>query len=448
MYIYINIYYNIYLLINYNFKFKVFSLLEVINCISPIYYQESINVYNFLLNSIDWIYSTIDSNLIYKFKIWYYIEFTINDNFYFIWLTIHNLLNYQLYFSTILDNMVNLGLLNNSFCNDWVRNFLILKSSNLIWMYHPELVWHNFNIYDFFLYNYSTNENINIFNSIVSELTILSCTLYIHILFLITLLSIFIIYLFSFYSNYSNEENFIDSDYLNNSVIVESEKEITSIDDYLLLLITLLYVFGFYFYIYSLFSLISQSVIFMIYYSLFISFIFILGIPTLLLYDLGIYFLVYLKGTGKSSNSLIEVVYDYIACVVFYTRIFAQWIRLILMFVTYISLSHYVAEFELTNNFIIFNDLKGSFNNYNNFKSNISYYILVILPFKFFYWIYELLHTLFLVTSQFVAFFAIVFWLILFLYTFFVIEKFEDFFKYKRANRIKYNNIYKKLNNI
>jgi hypothetical protein len=46
--------------------------------------------------------------------------------------------------------------------------------------------------------------------------------------------------------------------------------------------------------------------------------------PTLLLYDLGVYFLVYLKGVGKSANCLSEVIYDYIACVVFYTRIFAQ----------------------------------------------------------------------------------------------------------------------------
>jgi hypothetical protein len=51
------------------------------------------------------------------------------------------------------------------------------------------------------------------------------------------------------------------------------------------------------------------------------------------------------------------------------------------------------------------------------------------------YWIYETVHTLFLVTSQFIAFVAIIFWLFLFLYTFFIIEKHEDFFSKKRAER-------------
>jgi hypothetical protein len=53
-------------------------------------------------------------------------------------------------------------------------------------------------------------------------------------------------------------------------------------------------------------------------------FIFVLGMPTLILYDLGIFFLAYLKGAGRNPNSLVEVVFDYIACVVFYTRIIAQ----------------------------------------------------------------------------------------------------------------------------
>jgi hypothetical protein len=111
------------------------------------------------------------------------------------------------------------------------------------------------------------------------------------------------------------------------------------------------------------------------------------------------------------------------------------------MLVTYLSLSHYVCDFELTNNNILLNELYSSnLNNLNYNNSSITYYFLTILPFKFFYWIYEILHTLFLVTSQCIAFFAIVFWLILFLYTFFVIEKFEDFFSIKRLEKSNYNN--------
>jgi hypothetical protein len=46
--------------------------------------------------------------------------------------------------------------------------------------------------------------------------------------------------------------------------------------------------------------------------------------PTLVLYDLGIFFLSYLRGAGKSSNILSESIFDYVACIIFYSRILAQ----------------------------------------------------------------------------------------------------------------------------
>jgi hypothetical protein len=57
---------------------------------------------------------------------------------------------------------------------------------------------------------------------------------------------------------------------------------------------------------------------------------------------------------------------------------------------------------------------------------------------------YELLHTFFVVTAQFVAFFAMVFWLFLFLYTMFVIEQQEKFFQEKKEKR---KAIFKKIFN-
>ena len=53
------------------------------------------------------------------------------------------------------------------------------------------------------------------------------------------------------------------------------------------------------------------------------------------------------------------------------------------MFVTYLSLSHYIIEFELSNNNIILNE--NSINNLNYFNSKLTYYIIVILPAKFIY---------------------------------------------------------------
>jgi hypothetical protein len=114
-------------------------------------------------------------------------------------------------------------------------------------------------------------------------------------------------------------------------------------------------------------------------------FVFVLGMPTLILYDLGIFFLAYLKGAGKNPNSLVEIAFDYIACVVFYTRIIAQWVRIVLMLITFISLSHYVAEFEITNNALIGSENQTDGMNELNSNFSMTYYILTVLPGKLLY---------------------------------------------------------------
>jgi hypothetical protein len=77
------------------------------------------------------------------------------------------------------------------------------------------------------------------------------------------------------------------------------------------------------------------------------------------------------------------------------------------------------------------------FNNTPLTLSGFSYFFLSVLPGKFLDWIHEVLHTYFIISVQFLAFFAIIFWLILFLYTMFVSEKQEDYFSHLR---LKYKN--------
>ena len=55
---------------------------------------------------------------------------------------------------------------------------------------------------------------------------------------------IFVSFYFSFYSSSSKEESTVDSDYLVASITVESEKEIGSMDDIIMTLIIVVYVFG------------------------------------------------------------------------------------------------------------------------------------------------------------------------------------------------------------
>jgi quinol-cytochrome oxidoreductase complex cytochrome b subunit len=86
----------------------------------------------------------------------------------------------------------------------------------------------------------------------------------------------------------------------------------------------------------------------------------------------------------------------------------------------------------------------------SNLKTSgeISYFLIFNLPSWMIYWLYEVLHTFFVVTAQFVAFFAMAFWLFLFLYSFFFYEKVENYFKDKRDFRKKFFNVIFNLKNI
>jgi len=64
-------------------------------------------------------------------------------------------------------------------------------------------------------------------------------------------------------------------------------------------------------------------------------FYFIILIPFNLLYDFGLFFLAYLRGSSNTSSLFFECVYDYIGIIAFFTRLIVQFVRLILMFVVY-----------------------------------------------------------------------------------------------------------------
>jgi hypothetical protein len=74
--------------------------------------------------------------------------------------------------------------------------------------------------------------------------------------------------------------------------------------------------------------------------------------------------------------------------------------------------------------------------NSHNVMDIATYFFLHLVPMQVLHWLYELFHTFFVITAQFTAFFAMVFWLFLFLYTFFVAEKHEDYFTEKRILKL------------
>jgi len=70
------------------------------------------------------------------------------------------------------------------------------------------------------------------------------------LIFILYLATMFVNFYFTYYNSSVKEENTIDSDYISANLLVESEKEIGSLDDTILALIILTYIFGWYVYVY------------------------------------------------------------------------------------------------------------------------------------------------------------------------------------------------------
>jgi hypothetical protein len=103
------------------------------------------------------------------------------------------------------------------------------------------------------------------------------------------------------------------------------------------------------------------------------------------------------------------------------------------MFVSYCMMHDAVMLGDVSSWFLPFGDsLFNEILNINYNINGITYFFLFVLPARIFYWMYEVVHTFFIVTAQFAAFFTIAVWLFLLFYTFFVFEKMEKHFTYLR----------------
>jgi hypothetical protein len=399
-----------------------------------------------LYHGVDWLYTNVSVLSIYDFKIWYFLEnnfiFDESFDFLFSFCWVFSLIesSYQFFFAVLLDIYIQSTLIKLPYLDDWYRSFFNCKENTLFFIFHPEFIFFKNFSFLYFFNNFSTLR-FSIFNSSINESFDSNIILFFEFLFIVFFSVIFIVFYFSFFTNPYKEENFIDVDYLSCSASLEAEKEISSFDDMILIFIVLFYIFGWYFYIHcwSMLSLMPELVL--VFYLFPGLYFIIIGIPTFLIWDFGIFFLIYLRGVGSTTLLMVELVYDYLAVIIFYTRILVQGVRLILMLFTYASMHDVVLFFSFSQKMFLGSEfLWENFNSMSITLDTFSYFFFFSLPGIFLYWIYEIFHTFFVVTIQFAAFFAIVFWLFLFLYTFFVLEKQENYFSLKRLQRKNYYN--------
>jgi hypothetical protein len=208
-----------------------------------------------------------------------------------------------------------------------------------------------------------------------------------------------------------SEESALDAEYVAIASSVESEKELGAVDDIYIGVISIVLTFGIYFCSVSvdIFNIITEM--FMLGTSVLLFYYILINMPIMLIYDFGIHFLGYMRGIGPSANLTMELMYDYIAFSAFFIRILVQNVRIILIMVTYVSLHDFILYSDGLHTLLIGADIRLSdFCEQDAFFfKKVTFYIIVVLPLKMTQFMYELLHTFFVITAQFVAFFAMVF---------------------------------------
>jgi len=232
---------------------------------------------------------------------------------------------------------------------------------------------------------------------------------FIDLLFVLTPICGLLVAYMSFYTNAHAENNTVDSDYLSSSLLVESEKEIASLDDLILAVIIVTYVFGCFFYISSWNIMGSYPELMLVVYLIPFLIYLVFGMPTVLLLDFSNYFLMFIRGCGAYSLFLAELMYDYINAGAFYVRLSVQWVRLFIMFLTFIVMHDTIALCLISNSLFagMIDYIWESFSNVAVTYGSIAYYSLTSVFITLFRLLFELGHTLFVCTAQFIAFFAI-----------------------------------------
>ena len=395
-----------------------------------------------MYSGVDWIYTHVETLYMYDYKIiYFYLLNNVYDesiDFFFlsIWYLSLQVSGLQLFWSVILDSYIFNTLIQFSLTDEWVRSYISSKDSALFVIYHPEVIFYKNQIVNNYFFTFLADVNISAIQYLDSQSLLTPIMLFPQLLFLGYVAFFFVAFYFSFYSSSSKEEATIDSDYLAASITVESEKEIGSIDDILMPSIVLIYTFGWYFYLYCWNILSSMPEIVLVFFFFPLLYYTIGNTPTFLLYDFGILFTAYLKGVAPSPTMVFELMYDYIAVIAFYVRVLTQGVRLALMFFTYALMHDFVLYMDYSHRYLTGNEsIWEEISNINASVSSVTYFFLGVLPGHLLNWMYEVFHTFFVVTGQIVAYFAMVFWLFLFLFTFFVIEKQENYFEERKKYR-------------
>lgn len=261
----------------------------------------------------------------------------------------------NLFISVLLDTSFAASLQLFFTGDEWFRGILFSQENKLIFIHHPELNMY-LNIFaNEINLHYNNALTFKLLDSYLTESFVNSILLLPEFYLLAYIFVFFLLFFFNFYSSQNNEQ-LIDCDFLNASLLVESEKEISSLDDFIFLVVLGLYFFGWYFFVHAFvyFNQVPEMFLLIMIIPIFLIFIFLT--PAMLAYDFGIYFLCFFRGVGASSILLVEMMFDYIAFLSFYIRLIVQGIRLLLILLVYISFHDFILFVDVNDNVLIGNE--------------------------------------------------------------------------------------------
>jgi hypothetical protein len=288
--------------------------------------------------------------------------------------------------SALIDTEVSSNLVTSPF-SDSVKNLLFSSSVNTLAQLNCfESVFIKESLNNYFFFNFLLNSTLTCKLLYFFDNSFFFFKLVLLLLFISFFLCFFVVVYLSPFTNNSKEENSGDFNILLTSLLFEAEKEIGSVDDIIFALFIIFYLFFWYFYTYFLTILFILPDLVLMFYTLPLLYFIIILMPTMLLVDFGVYFLMYLKGSANSSLLVCEVAFDYIAVCVFYTRLIVQGVRLVLMIATYMGLNEVIVYFNYSVDAMLMYDtqIDKQFNFCRNLNE-VTYYFVLVLPSKIIY---------------------------------------------------------------
>lgn len=151
---------------------------------------------------------------------------------------------FQLVHAFLLDSCTK-SILIQIFCNhSWYKSVLASQDTSLILIHHPEMAIIKTRLSSLCYFELLSDFNFTLLELVGHEAYITPVMLAPQLVVIIYASALFICFYFSFYSSSVKDESTIDSDYLAATSTVEAEKELGSLDDMMLGVLVLAYIFG------------------------------------------------------------------------------------------------------------------------------------------------------------------------------------------------------------